>query len=182
MKKSLQICVKKCPDHQLNDMNDVCKFYDTTKSQLCHDKPGSGFSACKDPYRGSRKNTTGSCPVFPVYDSKPILNRCIPKAVTEVTKSIASNLYGVLNSWDTIEQVLGDLYKTWREILALSFLAFGMLLLLLHYYYLLFQEYLCFMNKCFFYSFVTFHYRYFPLTGQCCHLDCYDISHDHLHW
>jgi solute carrier family 44 protein 1 (choline transporter-like protein) len=122
-KQSLKICVKKCPDRVLPSILHLCKFYEDTGSQLCHDKPGSGFSACKG--SGNTKNTTGSCPVFPVHESIPILNRCIPKSVTDVTKSIAANLYGLINSWDTIEQILGDLYKTWREILALSFLSFG---------------------------------------------------------
>ena len=124
IKQSLKICVKKCPDRKLDNMLDICKFYEETGSQLCHDKPGSGFSACKDV--GNNKTTTGTCPAFPVYDSKPILNRCIPKGISDVTKHLASNLYGLINSWDTIEQILGDLYKTWREILALSFLSFGM--------------------------------------------------------
>ncbi|XP_014205410.1 CTL-like protein 1 [Copidosoma floridanum] len=122
LKQSLKICVKKCPNRRLENLNDVCQFYEDTGSQLCHDKPGSGFSACKD--IGNTKTTTGSCPVFPVYDSKPILNRCIPKAIGEVAKNIATNLYGLLNSWDAIQQILGDLYKTWREILALSLLSF----------------------------------------------------------
>lgn len=128
IKQSLKICVKKCPDRKLNNFRDVCTFYSQTGSQLCHDKSGSDFTACKhigDPrYQlGSCFNETGI--KYPVYESIPILNRCIPKAVSEVTTGLASNLYGLLNSWDTIEQVLADLYKTWREILALSFLAFG---------------------------------------------------------
>lgn len=122
VKNSLKICVKKCPDRKLNTMDDVCKFYKETGSQLCHDGPGSNFSACNS---SNNKNKTGSCPELPVYDSISVLNRCIPKAVKETAGAIVSNLYGVLNSWDVIEQVLGDLYKTWREILAFSFLAFG---------------------------------------------------------
>ncbi|XP_011501769.1 PREDICTED: CTL-like protein 1 [Ceratosolen solmsi marchali] len=133
--QSLKICVKKCPHRSLFNMHDVCNFYEETGSQLCHDKPGSGFSACKG--NGNTKNITGSCPVFPVHESKPILNRCIPKAVTSATKSVASNVYGLINSWDIFEQILGDLYKTWREILALSFLSFVLSLFMIAIFHLL---------------------------------------------
>lgn len=122
MTQSLKICVKQCPNRILSTMEDICKFYKETGSQLCHDRPGGDFSACKS---GSSIFKNGSCPERPVYPSIPVLNRCIPKAVKEVSETIISNLYGVINSWDVIEQVLGDLCKTWRQILALSFLAFG---------------------------------------------------------
>lgn len=126
--QSLKICVKQCPDRTLRSMKDICDFYEKTESQLCHDRPGSDFSACNS---GSSKFKNGSCPELPVYSSTPVLNRCIPKAIQDVGETIISNLYGLINSWDVIEQVLGDLYKTWREILALSFLAFGKNLLLI---------------------------------------------------
>lgn len=118
--QSLKICVKKCPDRMLWKMEDVCKFYKETGSQLCHDRPGSDFSACNSE---SSIFKNGSCPERPVYPSTPILNRCVPRAMKEVSETIISNLYGFINSWDVIEQVLGDLCKTWRQILALSFLA-----------------------------------------------------------
>lgn len=103
-------------------MEDICAFYEETGSRLCHDRPDGNFSACSS---GSSKFKNGSCPELPVYSSTPVLNRCIPKLIQDVGETIISNLYGLINSWDVIEQVLGDLYKTWREILALSFLAFG---------------------------------------------------------
>jgi solute carrier family 44 protein 1 (choline transporter-like protein) len=54
---------------------------------------------------------------MPFY-SVPVLNRCVPRPVKEL-------VFSVLNSWDTVEQVLGDMYATWREILGLTLLAFG---------------------------------------------------------
>jgi solute carrier family 44 protein 1 (choline transporter-like protein) len=59
---------------------------------------------------------------MPSY-SVPVLNRCVPRPVKEL-------VFSVLNSWDTVEQVLGDLYATWREILGLTVLAFGKFMLL----------------------------------------------------
>ncbi|KAI4485321.1 hypothetical protein M0804_006826 [Polistes exclamans] len=133
--QSLKICVKKCPDRTMNNMEDVCRFYKETGSQLCHDKPGSNFSACST--GGNTHNKTRPCLGLPVYDSVPILNRCIPKAVQDVGETIISNLYGLINSWDVIEQILGDLYKTWREILALCFLAFVLSLFMIAIFHLL---------------------------------------------
>ena len=130
VKNSLKICVKKCPDRKLSSMNDVCRFYKETGSQLCHDRPGGNFSACSN---SITKNKTGSCPELPIYDSIPILNRCIPKAVKETTGAIVSNLYGLINSWDILEQITGDLYKTWMQILSFTFLAFGMCLKIICY-------------------------------------------------
>lgn len=117
--QSLKICVKQCPDRIIKNIDDICKFYLDTGSQLCHDRPGGNFSACN-----TKNSRFGSCPER-AYPSIPVLNRCIPAAVKEVGETVVSNLYGLINSWDVIEQVLGDLYKTWREILALCFLAAG---------------------------------------------------------
>ena len=98
---------------------DICEFYRRTGSKLCYDK--NNFQFCQNNSIGYK----ASCPKYPVYHSQPILNRCIPHLV-EATKVIVSNFYDLLNSWDFIEQVLADLYKTWREIILLSCLSFGM--------------------------------------------------------
>lgn len=55
--------------------------------------------------------------------STPVLNRCVPKNVQEVSDLLLSNVYAFLNSWDTLEQILGDLYNTWREIVGLTVLS-----------------------------------------------------------
>lgn len=103
-------------------MQDVCNFYNDTGSQLCHDKPGNGMSAC----RGNDKSAIGACPEkFPIYDSRPLLNRCIPLATVEKAKKLSHTFYEFLNSWDGIEQILADLYKTWKHILVLSLISFG---------------------------------------------------------
>lgn len=63
--------------------------------------------------------------IFFCFVSKPVLNRCVPKLIKDVTESILSNFYDLLNGWDTLEQILGDLYHTWREILGLAVLSLG---------------------------------------------------------
>lgn len=52
--------------------------------------------------------------------------------MNEITDVILSNFYGLLNSWDTLEQILGDLYNTWAVILGLTVLSLGKYL---HLYY-----------------------------------------------
>lgn len=57
--------------------------------------------------------------------SGSVLHRCVPKPVKELASQVIGGIYGFLNSWDTIEQVLSDLYDTWEVILALCGLALG---------------------------------------------------------
>lgn len=171
--QSLKICVKKCPDRTMTTMNDICKFYKETGSQLCHDKPGNNLSACN----GNIKNITGSCPEL-VYNSIPVLNRCIPKAIKDV--GVIANLYGFINSWDIIEQILGDLYKTWKEILSLSFLAFGMIYHIIanlisfnSILLILFKH----LNEIFNFSFISFYDCYISFISTYCNMDCDDSCH-----
>nr|CAD7463995.1 unnamed protein product [Timema tahoe] len=56
--------------------------------------------------------------------SVPVLNRCIPRPVKDLADQVFSGLYSILNSWDTVEQVLGDLYTAWKEISVLMLVAF----------------------------------------------------------
>lgn len=57
--------------------------------------------------------------------STSVLNRCIPKPVKDLSEGVLNNLYGLLNNWDTLEQILGDLYNTWEQIIALTIVALG---------------------------------------------------------
>ena len=65
------------------------------------------------------------CPSFPIYQSKPILNRCVPVSIGNGTKIKVQNLLETLTSWDAIEQTLADLHTTWKVILTFSLSAFG---------------------------------------------------------
>lgn len=170
VQKSLKICVKTCPNRTLETMQDICQFYQDTGSRLCHVIPGNEYSACQD-----EKHRTGSCPKPPVYPSIVILNRCVPKNIKDVGAAVISNLYGLINSWDVIEQILGDLYKTWREIAALSFLAFGKHTQL----HVDIHSAVNDLEFCF--SFISVHDRHFSPVGQHRELDCYDPGHNRVH-
>lgn len=120
IKKSMKICVSKCPTKSLNSMDELKEFYKETSSNLC--RYDYNFTADKLPELSS--SAMGPCPVFPVYDSIVILKRCVPRAVKEVAESVISNAYDAINSWDTVEHVLSDLFATWPHILVFSLLAF----------------------------------------------------------
>ncbi|XP_067007141.1 choline transporter-like 1 isoform X2 [Anabrus simplex] len=135
IQNSLKICVKKCPHETLSSMDDIKKFYYQTGSSLCrYDFNFKKFE--QDNWGPDKVNDAvtvplGPCPPVPVFASEPVLNRCIPRPVKDVAAQIVTSLYAMLNSWDAVEQVLADLYAAWKEILALSFLAFVLSLIMI---------------------------------------------------
>ncbi|KAJ9591614.1 hypothetical protein L9F63_001828, partial [Diploptera punctata] len=128
---SLKLCVKKCPDETLRQFADIKEFYKRTGSLLCT----YGFNLYSEELLNKDasnliQSSMGPCPPLPVYESVSVLNRCVPRPVKESVDQIY-NIYSVLNSWDTVEQVLGDLYMTWKEIVGLTVLAFVLSLLMI---------------------------------------------------
>ncbi|XP_057653287.1 choline transporter-like 1 [Diorhabda carinulata] len=120
LKQSLKICVEKCPTSKLNTATDFNNYHLQGINYCRYD---FNYADLKNQQSEFLFGSFGPCPNLPVYESTPVLNRCIPKQVTEVTEAIVSNFYGLLNSWSVVEQVLGDLYSTWKEILGLTFLS-----------------------------------------------------------
>lgn len=53
--------------------------------------------------------------------SVPVLNRCVP----EVAKDVG--IYFLNESWNFVEELIGDLYRTWKWILYLTIFSVGML-------------------------------------------------------
>jgi len=118
IRNTLKICVKQCPDRNVMNLKDIQEFYQQTGSLLCTYDFNFNSQEWQHNSTGAALQTKfGPCPPTPIYDSVPVLNRCVPRPVKEL-------VFSVLNSWDTVEQVLGDLYATWREILGLTALAF----------------------------------------------------------
>lgn len=125
LRNSLKICVKKCPTKTFRKVEDLGQYYRQTKIGYCNynfnyddlNKPNQKW--------GSHvlSASYGPCPMMPVYESTPVLNRCVPKPVKEVSDAILSNIYGLLNNWDTLEKVLADLYTSKYVIIGLVFLS-----------------------------------------------------------
>lgn len=56
-----------------------------------------------------------------------MLNRCVPVKVKGLVENVLYNVYAYLNSLDLLQQVAGDLFASWKEIIGLSFFALGAL-------------------------------------------------------
>ncbi|RZF35015.1 hypothetical protein LSTR_LSTR013032 [Laodelphax striatellus] len=110
VRQSMDICVEKCPDRDLLTLDDLRSFYKETGSKLCrYDFDILGEN--KDPHGLNESllvsSAYGPCPLLPVN-----------------------------KSWDFVEQVLGDLYATWHYILAMTFLALFLSLIVISLFYL----------------------------------------------
>ncbi|XP_060801052.1 choline transporter-like 1 isoform X2 [Amyelois transitella] len=120
LRSSLKICVKECPNRKLESLADIQNFYRETGSNLCrYDINPNNVTSTKDLH-----HYIGPCPTLPVYDSFPLLNRCFPKSAKDVAERVVKDFYDLLNSWDTIEQMLSDLYSSWKEMIICVIIAF----------------------------------------------------------
>lgn len=121
LRRSLKICVKQCPNKKMESLADIQEFYRATGSNLCsYDVNVTTVPPSKDLH-----NFVGPCPTLPVYDSFPLLNRCFPKSAKDIAQKVFIDFYDLLNSWDTIEQSLSDLYSSWKEMIICVIIAFS---------------------------------------------------------
>lgn len=121
LQRSLKICVKECPNKKMESMNDLQNFYRETGSNLCrYDISLNNLTSTSN-----LNSYIGPCPTLPVYESFPLLNRCFPKSAQDLAKRVFTDFYDLLNSWDTIEQMLSDLYSSWKEMIICVIVAFS---------------------------------------------------------
>lgn len=121
LKKSLKICVKECPNKRMESLEDIKKFYRETGSNLCRYDINLNTTI----YSQDLHKYIGPCPSLPVYETFPLLNRCFPKSAQDLAKKVFTDFYEILNSWDTIEQMLSDLYSSWKEMIICVIVAFS---------------------------------------------------------
>lgn len=130
---TLSICVKTCPDRLLENNGDLLLFYQQTNSSLCrydfppdslNDRPINSYAEYPaNLYERLRHDTeagVGPCPTFPVYESKVVLNRCVPKNIYALGKGVVNSAYNYLNSFDPFRQIVSDLAVSWEEVLIMS--------------------------------------------------------------
>ncbi|BFF97733.1 CTL-like protein 1 [Drosophila madeirensis] len=111
LKKSLKICVKSCPAKTLTKPGELLQYYTETGSHLCkYDYNMDQLNAVGND--GKTFNFLGPCPSFPVYESSPVLHRCVPKG----TGDKVQEFYKMLNNWDVAAQFLSDIYSSWHII------------------------------------------------------------------
>ncbi|XP_037933958.1 choline transporter-like 1 [Teleopsis dalmanni] len=115
LKQSIKLCVKECPQKTLTNPKQVYDYYLDRKTQLCRydfNMTTIDDSIIKSSNLDKFFDYLGPCPTFPIYESTPVLHRCVPKGKQEQ----AQQIYKVLNNWDVAQQFLGDIYSTWHII------------------------------------------------------------------
>ncbi|CAO1343718.1 unnamed protein product [Diamesa serratosioi] len=134
IKKSLKICVNKCPTEKITSPRELYSYYEKTESKYCvYDFNMTTLqTVSKDEMTF---HFTGPCPKLPINEESPILHRCVPSGKNALNKEI-KELYTLVSSWDILEQAFTDLYKTWHVIVivcGISLILSIILIGLLHY-------------------------------------------------
>ncbi|XP_071164766.1 choline transporter-like protein 1 isoform X3 [Mytilus edulis] len=123
--ETTMLCVTKCPDIEIDNINGVQEFAIKEGSNLCrYDVPIDKITddANKD-----------KCPqVFPVWKSQPLMSYCVPGSLTKLIDK-GNSIIAYFNSFDLFNKLTSDLARAWREILQLCVLAlvFAIIMVLL---------------------------------------------------
>ncbi|XP_076976302.1 choline transporter-like protein 3 isoform X2 [Tamandua tetradactyla] len=114
---SLVLCVSRCPEEQLDTLEEVQLFANSSGSFLCVYSLNS-FNYTQNP------NADSLCPRLPVPPSKsfPLFNRCIPQT-PECYSLFASVL---INDVDTLHRILSGIMSGRDTILGLSVFALAL--------------------------------------------------------
>lgn len=138
IKQTVKLCVEECPNQQISTKAELFEYFQKRNTVLCR----YDFSMFRlqeaDQPNVNYFDHHGPCPRLPVYRSSPVLNRCVPsmKAVPTDLKQDVKNVYALLNSWGTAEQLLSDLYTTRWFVLTMCIVALVLSIVLigfLHY-------------------------------------------------
>lgn len=111
------LCVSSCPEEQLDSLEEVQLFANTSGSFLCIYSLNP-FNYTQSP------NADSLCPTLPVPPSKPfpLFNRCIPQT-PECYSLFASVL---INDVDTLQRILSGIMSGRDTILGLCFLSLAL--------------------------------------------------------
>ncbi|XP_072031971.1 choline transporter-like protein 1 isoform X2 [Amphiura filiformis] len=114
--RSMEICVSQCPDEMLNTNEEVKDFATETGSRLCR------YDIDTSEYPTADQGLDGPCPEV-VYESKNIINRCVPVQLEEFVREFIDNVIEALNSAELISKALADVYMARWAILAMCVIA-----------------------------------------------------------
>uniref|UniRef100_A0A182U3T8 Choline transporter-like protein n=1 Tax=Anopheles melas TaxID=34690 RepID=A0A182U3T8_9DIPT len=135
LRHTLKICVKECPQRELLNAAELYRYYEDRKTKLCRYDFNMSMLQTQEANQGSKYfDFNGPCPPFPVYQSAPVLHRCIPTGVNAPLQQV-KKMYALINSWEATQQVFSDLYKAWPTIVlicALSLVFSIVMIALLH--------------------------------------------------
>ncbi|XP_015914425.1 choline transporter-like 1 [Parasteatoda tepidariorum] len=124
--QSLKICVKQCPYRTLRDEAEARDFEIATGSRLCRydiTEYQGRSRLYPEPINETIANGHYACPEPPIFATKPIFKRCIPLPVANFASDIIYSIYAYLNSFDTIQKVVSDVYAVKFHILGMVALA-----------------------------------------------------------
>lgn len=114
------VCVGLCPNVTLKSVADFQNFYDSYHSSVCN------YGVDRSAYK-----VDGTvCPDTSIVSVEPhvvLLNRCVPKTLSVALDRLGDVLNKILALFDEDfgEKVLEDLKNTWREIMYLCLIGFG---------------------------------------------------------
>lgn len=125
LRRTMKLCVKSCPNRYIGNKDELYRYYKDTNSQLC--RYDFNMSLLVSPHQNDMNffNILGPCPTFPVYESTPVLHRCIPTGKNAPGQTVRE-AYDLLNSWSVAQQLFSDLYSTWKIVLIMCLVAFRM--------------------------------------------------------
>ncbi|XP_058054263.1 choline transporter-like 1 isoform X2 [Anopheles bellator] len=134
LRHTLTICVKECPKRELTNAAELYRYNQETFTKLCRYDFNMSFLLTPEASGPKYFDYTGPCPPLPVYQSAPVLHRCIPTGANAPLQQV-KKMYALINSWEATQQVFSDLYKAWPTIVlvcALSLVFSIIIIAMLH--------------------------------------------------
>ncbi|CAH1787745.1 unnamed protein product [Owenia fusiformis] len=122
--QSLRICVSDCPSVTSSDLSDLATTHGV---KLCR------YDKLVGTYPNAHLIADDECPATPIEPHVSLVNRCIPKTLIKVGKSVISSFSTILNSLDAdfVAKVCSDISNCWQIILYLCAIAFGISLIVI---------------------------------------------------
>ncbi|XP_052860619.1 choline transporter-like 1 isoform X2 [Anopheles cruzii] len=134
LRHTLTVCVKECPRRELTNAAELYRYHEETFTKLCRYDFNMTFLLTPEASGPKYFDYTGPCPPLPVYQSAPVLHRCIPTGANAPLQQV-KKMYALINSWEATQQVFSDLYKAWPTIVlvcALSLVFSIVIIAMLH--------------------------------------------------
>ncbi|XP_059615111.1 choline transporter-like 1 [Phlebotomus argentipes] len=122
LRQTLKICVNKCPAREIGSKNDLWEEHQRRGNSLCRYDFNMSLLLQPEPREAQYNHLLGPCPPLPVFETTPVLHRCVPTGKNAPGKQVR-DAYDLLNSWGTAQQLLSDLYTTWPLIVMICILA-----------------------------------------------------------
>ncbi|XP_050090154.1 choline transporter-like 1 [Anopheles aquasalis] len=123
LRHTITVCVKECPERELLNAAELYRYYEERQSKYCRYDFNMSLLLTAEASGPKYFDLTGPCPTLPVYQSSPVLHRCIPTGKNAPIQQV-KKMYALINSWEATQQVFSDMYKAWPTIVLICGLAF----------------------------------------------------------